>query len=276
MSLAASLPMYAAPDGAREAFWAGLRDRLVVRGVAGVPDTLVEPDDLHAHWRSENLLFSQTCGRPFATVLKSKVALLAVPHYDAAGCEGPRYRSVFVVRERDRARRLADLPGRRAAINGADSHSGFSQLEATLAPFSGENLVAPRPIVSGGHLASLALVQDGAADFAAIDCVTWALAVRDQPSAVRGLRIVGRSPTSLGLPFIASERLPAATLAALRDALAETMRDPALATVRQALLLGGVSPVAPEDYLGHAELALRSSALPGDLDVEADSLAKTL
>jgi ABC-type phosphate/phosphonate transport system substrate-binding protein len=244
--------MYAAPAWARAAFWDEIRRGLTERGFPDLPERLEEPGDLIAHWRSPDLAFSQTCGLPFSTALRNEVALVGVPHYSAPGCEGPLYRSVFVVRDKDAARKLADLPGRRAAVNSFDSHSGFSQLVAALRPFAGGRNVIADPVLSGAHLASLALIRSGAADFAAIDCATWALAARDAPEAIAGLRIVGRSPPSLGLPFVTSRRTSPERLNALRETLDHLARDPTLASVRDALMLGGFSVQLPDAYRGHA------------------------
>jgi ABC-type phosphate/phosphonate transport system substrate-binding protein len=247
--------MYAAPAWARAAFWDEIRRGLSERGFADIPESLDEPRDLLAHWRSHDLAFSQTCGLPFSTVLRGEVALIGVPHYSAAGCAGPSYRSVIVVREEDDARRLADLPGRRAAINSLDSHSGFSQLVAALRPFAAGRNVVAGAVASGAHLASLKLIRSGDADFAAIDCVTWALAARDDPEATVGLRIVGRSPPSLGLPFVTARRTGPEFLRALRETLAHVAADPDLALIRDALMLVGFSVPHPEAYRGHADAA---------------------
>ncbi|MFC7053735.1 phosphate/phosphite/phosphonate ABC transporter substrate-binding protein [Hansschlegelia quercus] len=255
MTAVASLPMYAAPLWARTAFWDEVRRGLDERGISDRPESLDEPRDLLAHWRLSELAFSQTCGLPFSTALHNEVALVGVPHYSAPGCEGPLYRSVLVVRDEDAARKLADLPGRRAAVNSFDSHSGFSQLVAALRPLTGGRNVVADPVVSGAHLASLALIRSGAADFAAIDCVTWALAARDDPGAIRGLRIVGRSPPSLGLPFVTSAHRRPEFIHALRETLAHVMRGPLLARIRDALMLAGFSVPPSGAYRNHADAA---------------------
>lgn len=244
----ASLPMYDAPREARAAFWRAVRDRLQTDGIEA-PRDLAEPgDDLEAHWLSPDLLFSQTCGLPLSTSLRDHVVLLGTPHYAAPGCEGPLYRSLLVVRQDDPALTISALRGRRAAVNAFGSHSGASQLFGSLTPsdraagFFGETLV------SGSHLASLDVVRSGRADVAAIDCVTFAIAARDKPQAVAGLRIVGRSPVAPGLPFIASKRFDPNVVARLRAALTGAIRDPALAEVRGALMMSGVSFLPAEAY----------------------------
>ncbi|MFD1702594.1 phosphate/phosphite/phosphonate ABC transporter substrate-binding protein [Methylopila henanensis] len=251
----ASLPMYSGPEGAASAFWAAIRDGLRSRGIEGAPATLGDPADLSAHWRSPALLFSQTCGLPFSTELAGCVTLLAVPHYDAPGCEGPNYRSVIVARADDAADTLAGVVGRRAAVNAVGSHSGFSQLVTTLAPFARGAYPLSEMMVSGSHRASLSLVREGVADLAAIDCVTWALLVSNEPRAVSELKIVGRSPPSLGLPFVASSELPSQTIEALRSALADVMRHSAHEATRRALMLNGMSTPTQDAYAAHAESA---------------------
>ncbi|NHZ82339.1 PhnD/SsuA/transferrin family substrate-binding protein [Massilia sp. CCM 8695] len=72
---------------------------------------------------------------------------------------------------------------------------------------------------SGSHRASLALVRSGAADLAAIDCVTLGYLRRDEPSSLDGLAILCHSAPSPALPFVSGAAVPAAVRACLRGAL---------------------------------------------------------
>lgn len=247
MTALASLPMYDAPRGARVAFWGAVRTRLAQAGV-DAPGELTELTDLDAHWRSPDLLFSQTCGLPLSTTLRDDAILLGTPHYAAPGCKGPLYSSVLVAREDDPAQEPSALRGRRAVVNDWGSHSGCSQLFGTVAPGERRDGVFESVRVSGSHLRSLAWVRSGEADVAAIDCVTFALASRDRPETVEGLRIVGRSTLAPGLPFIASNRWPPAVVDALRESLAAVIEDPDLADIRATLLISGFSLLPREAY----------------------------
>ncbi|MHA7235483.1 substrate-binding domain-containing protein, partial [Burkholderia pseudomallei] len=86
----------------------------------------------------------------------------------------------------------------------------------------------------------------GAADLAAIDCVTLAY-VRDAlPARLRRVRIIGATAAAPGLPFIASRALAGEHVGALRDAL-----DAAVAIDAErarALRLRGFARLAPDAY----------------------------
>ena len=103
-------------------------------------------------------------------------------------------------------------------------------------------------MTTGSHVASLEAVAEGCADLAAVDCVTFGLMKRLRPRFVEPIRIVAESPLSPGLPFVASARLPDATVAAVRDALAYAMADRELAETLEALGLAGLDFTAPADY----------------------------
>ncbi|WP_020181428.1 PhnD/SsuA/transferrin family substrate-binding protein [Methylopila sp. M107] len=261
MSGLASLPMYDAPKEALADFWAAISERLARAGFEA-PDRLSEPSDLDAHWRDPDLLLSQTCGLPLSTELLDKVDVVGTPHYAALGCAGPDYRSLILVRTEDEARRPADLRGRRAAINDFGSHSGSSQLFSVVAPFAHPSGFFDGFVISGSHAGSIELVRAGVADVASVDCVTFALAARDRPFSVRGLRVIGRSPPSPGLPFITAKGGPPERLAALRAAILAALRDPELAAARAELLIHGFSPLSAEAYAEFPKAAFAGVSTP--------------
>lgn len=175
-------------------------------------------DDLMAYWRSDDMLLSQTCGYPLVTALGDGVRVLALPAFDLPGCEGISYRSAIVVPTHG-AHNLPELRGTVAAINQAHSHSGMNALRHTIAPLAGDGRFFSQIEVSGSHLASLAMVQSGRAAVAAIDCVTWGLAMRHAPHLLAGMRILQYSAPAPGLPLIASRTVSDAQSAQLRDVL---------------------------------------------------------
>lgn len=264
MSVIAALPMYDAPPEALDTFWRGLRLHLAEAGFDDLPETLAQPDDLDAHWRAADLLLSQTCGYPFSTTLRAEVTLVATPHYAAPGCDGPFYRSAFVVRADDPAETVEDLRGRRAAFNDVASQSGYNALRAMAAPLARDGRFFGEVFATGAHSASLALVAEGRADIAAIDCVTFALAARDRPETVAPLRVLAWSEPSLGLPLITSKRLDADALQRLRAAVFAAFRDPELESARRQTLLSGVSvpPESAYDVCREAEATARALGYP--------------
>jgi ABC-type phosphate/phosphonate transport system substrate-binding protein len=233
----ATLQMYDFPEvrPATEAFWQAIATRL------GVSLLLSQPEDWTAAWRRSDLLFSQTCGYPFTHEYAGKLKLVATPHYAAPGCDGPHYCSILLAREQ---RPLPEFRGRIAAFNNRDSMSGMLALKLMFSPFAIQGQFFSRTIETGGHLASLAAVQKGEADVAAIDCVTVASTRRYRSQALEGLVEVGRSPQVPGLPFVTI----AGDSSKLHRALAEVFADELLRETREALLLKGFSLTTEADY----------------------------
>jgi len=233
---------------ATDALWQAIAARLTDRGVAA-PAALTRGVPLDDVWTDPALLLAQTCGYPLVTTLAGKVALLATPRYDAPGCEGTLYRSAIIVRATDPAASLADLRGRRCAVNTADSNSGMNLLRAAIAPLAGGQAQFFGAILTtGGHAASISAVAGDLADVAAIDCITWAHIQRLRPSETRGLRVLGWTEATPGLPLITSRLTDAPTRRALMAALHDVARDPALASVRSDLRLAGFEALTLGDY----------------------------
>lgn len=258
----ASLPMYDADPEAVEAWWHAISRALHAQGVADVPAFLDKPVQLDAHWRDPRLLLSQSCGYPLVTSLLSTVQVVGAFRYTAPGCSGLAYRSELVARIDD-AESIEGFRGRVAAINSPDSHSGCNALRGRVAPLARNGAFFAGQLVSGSHRRSLAAVQSGAADIAAIDCVSLAGLRRRHPELLRGLRVVGSTDQAPGLPLITSAATPPADLAALRRALQAACGDPTVADARAALFIGGFQ-VVPADAWQVIE-DVRQSALHIDL-----------
>ena len=260
----AALPMYdfAPLREAHDGLWLALARRLVAAGVSGVPVGLMRTPDHVAGWLDPGLLLGQACEYPLATRFPGRVRLVATPHYLAPGCEGPRYRSVILVRAADPARGLPDLRDRRCVINEPDSNSGMNLLRATIAPLARDGRFFGAVTVSGSHLASTTQVAEGLADVAAIDCVSFAHFQRWQPDLTARLRILAWTAPSPSLPWITAGSTDDATVALLRTALGEVIADAALAEVRARLLLASFSLNPDESFAEVRELA-RGADLAG-------------
>lgn len=207
---------------------AGLRQRGWTDGMRIVPPG----DDLMALWRAPDLLLSQTCGYPLVTELAGEVRVLAAPEFALPGCAGIDYCSLILVPQQG-ARSLEQLRGAVAVINQPHSHSGMNALRHSIAPLARGGRFFSRVTVSGSHLASIAALQRGEAAVAAVDCVTYALAARDAPQRVAGVRTLLRTAAAPGLPLIASRVLRDAQVQDLRDVLLglHTTAAPVLQTV---------------------------------------------
>ena len=237
----AALPMYDFPEleSDHEALWAHMARGLVEAGIPNVPERLTRNLGHFDLWRHPNLLLAQGCEYPLATECTGAVRLVATPRYTAQGCDGGLYRSAIVVREGEAARSLADMRGRRCAVNERNSNSGMNLLRAAVAPLAGGGRFFGSVQFSGSHRRSLELVADGLADLAAIDCVTLAHLQRFVPNRAASLRILSWTEASPSLPFVTSSATDDATLRTLRSALAAAIEEPSLAPARERLLIEG-------------------------------------
>lgn len=262
----AALPMYNVTPRHAALWRALLRDALDAFANAGGPADVAFPDepfdDLHALWRRDDLLLSQTCGYPYRMLgLRDTVHLVATPVFDAEGCNGARYRSVLVVSARVHAGGAATLAacrGLRAAFNGGDSHSGMNALRHAVAPNAHDGRFFGSVTAFGSHLNVLRALASGEADCAAIDCVTFAY-VRDAlPDLLKEIRIIGTTASAPALPFIASRALEETQVAALQDALDRAVA--ADAERSRVLRLKGFERLSPDDYDTIARFAREAAA----------------
>ncbi|MBP5855734.1 PhnD/SsuA/transferrin family substrate-binding protein [Marivibrio halodurans] len=286
MDSPASLFMYAMPEMevALTRWWAGLARHLEMAGLTGVPDKLSWPEDPWAHWRDPNLLLAQTCGYPFATLLRDRVAYVVTPRYAAEGCEGPLYRSRLLARAGDRratqgdgqqSRAILNFRGARLAFNEERSLSGYQCVRWAVADHApGAAPFFAEEVETGAHRRSLAAVRDGGADLCAVDAVTFALIARHAPAEVSGLATVGWTRAVPGLPLVTSGNMEGGRIAGLRAAVEAALADPDLAAAREALLLSGASVVDQDDYRRIASYSgTADERLPNGLSDSRQSLA---
>lgn len=241
----ASLPMYDPPalHAANDALFAALIPHLTAAGITA-PRDLQRGAPVATLWRMPGLVLSQCCGFDWvhgvgAQSSSPPLSLVATPVYEAPGSEiAGSYRSAWVVPEATGATAVEELAPVRMAINGPGSWSGFHGPMASLR----RRGLAPEQRISalietGAHLSSLAAVQQGAADLAAIDGVSLALAQDCWPQAMAGLRVLGWTDPAPALPFITA--LPAPDADRLRAALLAAFSDPhVLAAARAVRLVG--------------------------------------
>jgi ABC-type phosphate/phosphonate transport system substrate-binding protein len=237
----ASLGMYDLPwlHEANDALWQGIAQRLRAAGLRDVPTWLERERPLAALWRDPNLLLAQTCGYPLRMQLANSVRVVATPRYATEYGDGAGHRSALIVAHDAPWQSLAELRGRRVAVNELDSNSGMNLLRAAIAPLAGGQRFFAQVQTTGAHLASIDAVANGRADIAAIDSVTLSLIERHRPALLHGIRVLATTMTCPGLPLVTRIDLDEGELAALRAALHEAASDPTLADARAALLLDG-------------------------------------
>ena len=250
MSKIAALTMYDLPEirAATDAWWAAVAKHLSSAGVEDVPAALSRDRLAHDLWRDPGLVLTQTCGYPLAHEQADHLTAITVPSYAAEGCGDGRYRSGFVVRSDDPAGTLADLRGRRAVANGANSQSGCNALRAAVAPLACAGRFFGEVQWSGGHRLSLAAVREGRADVAAIDGVTLALVGVHAAPEMHGVRVLSWSAEAPALPYATRRGAAPDRVARLRDGILAAVRDPNAAAAREALLLQGMDPIDDVAY----------------------------
>jgi ABC-type phosphate/phosphonate transport system substrate-binding protein len=143
-------------------------------------------------------------------------------------------------------------------MNDPDSNSGMNVLRHAVASVHDAGQYADRffarVVTTGGHLHSLQAVAQGAADIAAIDCVSYQLIADWQPELCAGLRIIGDSVMTCGLPLVMSNAvITASDIPVLTEYL-----NRALAAcddeVRSVLHLTGFAPAQLSDYQSIVEI----------------------
>ncbi len=249
MMVLASLPMYDLEPlrDATDAWWRALAQAFRERGLENVPVRL-DRADRHDHWSSRDLLLSQTCGWPLVNAFAGRLRLLATPRYDVPCCQGSDYCSLILVRNTSRVAELDDLRGLSAAINGADSHSGYNALRATIAPLASAGTFFGDVRVSGSHQGSLAMVAQGTADVCAVDCVSFALMQDTMPDATDGVRVLATTRCAPALPYVTAAQRGDDEVEALREGLLAAASDPRLDDVRRRLRLKGFAVLPLEAY----------------------------
>jgi ABC-type phosphate/phosphonate transport system substrate-binding protein len=217
--------------------WCLLAGHLRAAGVAPVPDALTRPDDPHEALGRGDLTLAQICGFVAGGVGRDRLVPVATLHHAAPDCDGPRYRSLFTVRQSSGIERFDQLAGARAVISDPLSHSGCNALRIRVAALTADPFFAS-VATSGSHVASLAALRDSRADVAAIDCITWALLARYRPSALAGLTVLERSPLAPSPPLVTAAG-NADQLPRMREALRAFFADPTALPDREAVLWEG-------------------------------------
>ena len=233
-----SLPMYdfAELRAPHDAFWAAV----VAAHGPGVPDRLThDVDDVHTLWHDPAMAVSQACGWPLIDELDGAVRLVGAFSYDVSTAAGPRYRSHLVAR----AGEAPEPATATAAVNSFASLSGWISLVQAFPALGGR--WTGDVVVTGAHVDSLAALQSGTADVAAIDAVTHAIVERHRPHLLDGLVIVGHGPLIPCTPLIANTAATDGDVARLQDAFAVAAEalEPA-----NPLLITGFHRLTIDDY----------------------------
>ncbi len=141
-----------------------------------------------------------------------------------------------------------DLRGHSWAYNEPLSHSGYGITRYHLVELGETSGFFSAVVEAGFHETSMQLVANGEVDASAIDSQVLAVALRDDPSLARSLRVIDALGPSTIQPVAVSKRVPAGQRREIQDVLTTMHEDPAL---RERLALGMVDrfvPVTPTSY----------------------------
>ena len=250
-----SVPMYALPEmkAANSALLAALRQRFRAKHFDTAKSASGTNHGAVGDGGQPGILFTQMCGYPLLKFCRNQYRMLATPHYALPGCVGPRHRAFFMVRADDPAERLDNLRGRVFGCNRLSSNSGMNLPRLALARIAGGRAFFSSVVVTGAHVTSLQYLADRTIDVCSIDSVTWGLFEKFSPVAAEQYRILDETVSSPCPPFVTSIDRTASEVAALGEALYETMRDPELSSVRDVLALSDLSVPDVDAYEGLAQ-----------------------
>lgn len=234
----AALGMYDMPElqAANDRFWALIRAEL---GYG--PIRLARTDTPFDIWKSPDLVFAQTCGMPYRTVLHPKVLLVGTPDYGLPECPPGYYCSVLVTRTNAPETTEQEFRNGVFAYNEGLSQSGWA---GPMTHLQRLGISFSALLQTGSHLASARAVADGKADLAGLDAITWELLRKHEPLA-QSLKEVARTQPTPGLPFITSPAHDPKRIATAVDSAIAGLD----ATDRATLGIRGLIRIPKHDYL---------------------------
>jgi ABC-type phosphate/phosphonate transport system substrate-binding protein len=250
MTRHASLPMYNLPEMQADntAFWQAIRTEAAKLGVGDLPAMLdferkPVPDRIDA-----DAVFTQVCGWPLQTIYAGQAAVLGVPVYAVAHCDGPTHAGVFVVRRNASFRSVVDLRGCAFVYNSVHSNSGMNLPRRVIAELAGGEVFFGSITETHSQPANLERVARGEADATCVDCVTYAFFARYRPALADRLRVLDATPSTPAIPFVTAAETDAATREALVEALHRVATAPEWGAVRTGMMLSDISAAAEVDY----------------------------
>jgi phosphonate transport system substrate-binding protein len=169
----------------------------------------------------------------------------------------PIYFSDVVVHRDSPFQSFLDLRGRSWAYNEPLSHSGYGITRYHLLGIGETGGFFSEVIEAGFHETSMRLVAAREVDASAIDSQVLAVAMRDDPTLARSLRIVDALGPSTIQPVAVSKRVPIKQRRELQEVLTTMHEDP---VVRARLALGMVERFAPVDASSYDDIRMMRDA----------------
>jgi phosphonate transport system substrate-binding protein len=163
----------------------------------------------------------------------------------------PVYFSDVIVQRDSPFRSFLDLRGRSWAYNEPLSHSGYGITRYHLLELGETHGFFGEVVEAGFHETSMRMVADGEVDASAIDSQVLAVALRDDRSLARSLRIIDALGPSTIQPVAVSKRVPVAQRREIQDVLTTMHED---LKVRERLARGMVDRFVPADASSYADI----------------------
>lgn len=159
------------------------------------------------------------------------------------------YEALVVVPASSPARTVADLVGKRFAYTDELSFSGHDYVRRLVADMGQDpDRFFGTVTYTHSHDRSIAAVDRGLADGAAVHGGIWARLVAADPSLARRLRVLHRSPPFGAMPVVASTSLSPALRARLREELLALASDPEGAAALRLVGIDRFEIATPELY----------------------------
>jgi phosphonate transport system substrate-binding protein len=217
----------------------------------GIETELVVETDYEACAQDKNEVCF-VCSLPYVEFERRGIAPavpIAAPVLEGDRYGGkPIYFSDVIVHRDSPFRSFLDLRGRSWAYNEPLSHSGYGITRYHLVEIGETHGFFGKVIEAGFHEESLRMVAEREVDASAIDSQVLAVAMRDDPSLARSLRIIDALGPSTIQPVAVSRRVPVELRDEIQRVLTAIHEAPAM---RERLTLGLVErflPVGPSSY----------------------------
>lgn len=217
----------------------------------GLETELVVETDYEACARDRNEVCF-VCSLPYVELERQGISPaipIAAPVLEGDRYAGkPVYYSDVIVHRDSSFSSFLDLRGRSWAYNEPLSHSGYGMTRYHLVKIGETHGFFGEVIEAGFHEESMRMVAAGEVDASAIDSQVLAVALRDDASLARSLRIVDALGPSTIQPVAVSKRVPLELRAEILAVLTSLHENPG---VRERLALGLVKrfvPVGPSSY----------------------------